>query len=159
MPEVGLEPRSSPCGHWELPKTCRVPPSPTDVRPDPTAIMCTLCTRSFNTLRPCPGTANIVFTPCSDCQSGNLVRSSPRSASSRPATRPASSRRPHGALDAGQPGPHRACAPYGHQQHPRPVRGPLLPHQRSGLRPHCSLDATFEVLAWGQDEDVCFQEE
>ena len=48
VPEVGLEPHSSPCKQRELPKTCRVRPSPAPVRPSPTARVCTLCTPSFD---------------------------------------------------------------------------------------------------------------
>ncbi len=44
MPEVGLEPGSSPRKHRELPKTCRVRASPANVRLGPADKVCTLCT-------------------------------------------------------------------------------------------------------------------
>jgi len=44
VPEVGLEPDSSPCKHWELPETCRIRPDPTDVRPSPKPNVWTLST-------------------------------------------------------------------------------------------------------------------
>ena len=44
MPEVGLEPDSSPGKHWELPETCGIRPDPTDVRPSPRPKVWTLST-------------------------------------------------------------------------------------------------------------------
>ena len=44
VPEVGLEPHSSPYKHWELPKTYRIRPSPADVRPSPRLNLLTMST-------------------------------------------------------------------------------------------------------------------
>jgi hypothetical protein len=45
VPEVGLEPHSNPCKHWELQKTYRIRPRPAPVRPDPKPKVRTLSTR------------------------------------------------------------------------------------------------------------------
>ena len=63
MPEVGLEPDSSPCQHWAHPEH----PDPTAVRPSPKPQVCTLCTP----LLPCGGSAE---------RDKNLVTESPLSA-------------------------------------------------------------------------------
>jgi hypothetical protein len=47
VPEVGLEPHSRPCKHWELQKTSAIRASPADVRPNPKPKVCTLCTPPF----------------------------------------------------------------------------------------------------------------
>jgi len=44
VPKVGLEPDSSPCKRWAPPETYGNRPDPTDVRPSPTAKVCTMCT-------------------------------------------------------------------------------------------------------------------
>ena len=49
VPEVGLEPHSSPCKHWARAETCGIRPSPESVRPNPKAKVCTLCTPLFPT--------------------------------------------------------------------------------------------------------------
>jgi hypothetical protein len=47
VPEVGLEPGSRPCKHWEVPETSPFRPDPPPVRPSPKPKVCTLCTPSF----------------------------------------------------------------------------------------------------------------
>ncbi len=47
VPEVGIEPDSGPCKHWAPAETCRIPPSPPPVQPDPKPSVCTLCTSLF----------------------------------------------------------------------------------------------------------------
>jgi hypothetical protein len=44
VPEVGLEPDSSPCEHWEVPETSPIRPDPPPVRPSPEPKVCILCT-------------------------------------------------------------------------------------------------------------------
>jgi hypothetical protein len=44
VPEVGLEPHSSPCKRWKIQQTYGIRPDPTPVRPSPTAKVCTMCT-------------------------------------------------------------------------------------------------------------------
>jgi len=51
VPEVGLEPGSSPWISATPPKTSSIRPSPAPVRPDPKPRVCTLCTPSFGSLR------------------------------------------------------------------------------------------------------------
>jgi hypothetical protein len=63
VPEVGLEPDSSPCQHWAHPEH----PDPTAVRPSPKPKVCTLCTP----LLTCGGSAE---------RDKNLVTESPLSA-------------------------------------------------------------------------------
>jgi hypothetical protein len=59
VPEVGLEPGSSPCKSASPPKTSTIRPSPAPVRPDPKPRVCTMCTPSSCTLRrPQPGCIN-----------------------------------------------------------------------------------------------------
>jgi len=47
VPEVGLEPGSSPCKRWEFPETSAIRPSSAPVRPSPKPRVCTLCTPSL----------------------------------------------------------------------------------------------------------------
>jgi hypothetical protein len=56
VPEVGLEPHSNPCKHWELPKTYAIRANPADVRPSPAAKVCTMCTPPNSPLRRLPST-------------------------------------------------------------------------------------------------------
>ena len=47
VPEVGLEPGSGPCKHWELSKTSAIRGSPADVRPSPVGKVWTVSTPLF----------------------------------------------------------------------------------------------------------------
>lgn len=44
VPEVGLEPHSSPCKHWEVAETCRISASPAGVRTSPGTRVWTMST-------------------------------------------------------------------------------------------------------------------
>ena len=47
MPEVGLEPHSSPSKYWDVQKTYGIRASPVDVRPSPKQKVCALYTLTF----------------------------------------------------------------------------------------------------------------
>ena len=57
VPEVGLEPHSSPCKHWTPPKTCGIRPSPAPVRPSPKPKVWTLSTPPILPTKGLPQTA------------------------------------------------------------------------------------------------------
>ena len=73
VPEVGLEPHSSPCNHRELPKTYRIRPSPTDIRPDPKPKVWTLSTPSFCPFQALPNCRKNALLPVHETR-GNQLR-------------------------------------------------------------------------------------